>query len=204
MSEQEVQPSPGDITSKLIAWSEGDPSALEELLPLVVDELRRGARFFFEHEDNDHTLQPTALVSELCLRLLGLEAVQWDNRRQFFGFAGQVMRRILIDYARGRKAKKRGAGVKRLSLTGGMDREDESSLDPETVLSIHQALLELEKLDPQAAKVVELRFFTGLTSAETAQALGLSRSTVTREWKLAKEFLARRLGPRSSAALVLS
>lgn len=184
----------GEITARLKDWSDGDPEGLDKLMPLVLEELRRGAHFYFQREDADHTLQPTALVSEVCLRLMGWKKVSWENRKQFFAFAGQLMRRILIDYAKARKTTKRGGEVEMFSLTGAMDREAEAAIDPETLLSLHEALIGLEAIDPQAAKIVELRFFTGLSGEETAKALDISRATVTRDWKMAKEYLARELG----------
>ncbi|MCB1055059.1 MAG: sigma-70 family RNA polymerase sigma factor [Acidobacteria bacterium] len=185
---------PGEITAKLQLWNEGDPEALDQLMPLVLEELRRCAYFYFNREDADHTLQPTALISEVCLRLMSLRKVQWENRRQFFAFAGKLMRRVLIDAAKVRKAAKRGRHVEIVSLTGGMDREAAASVPPAILLSLHEALEQLEALDPLAAQIVELRFFAGLTGEETATALGISRTTVTREWAMAKEFLARELG----------
>lgn len=191
----------GEITARLKEWSEGDPDGLHNLMPLVLDELRRGAHFYFQREDADHTLQPTALINEVCIRLMGWKKVSWDSRKQFFAFAGQLMRRILIDYAKARKTTKRGGEVELFSLTGAMDREVEAAVDPETLLSLHEALIELEALDEQAAKIVELRFFAGLTGTETAKALGISRATVTRDWAMAKEFLARALGAKAPDAL---
>jgi RNA polymerase sigma factor (TIGR02999 family) len=184
----------GEVTAVLRDWSRGDPDALDKLMPLVLEELRRGANFYFQCEDADHTLQPTALVNEVCLRFMGWKKVRWENRRQFFAFAGQLMRRILIDYAKARRAAKRGGDVEMQSLTGALDREAKAAIDPETLLSLHEALTALEEIDPQAAEIVELRFFTGLSAEETASALGISRSTVTRDWTMAKEYLARELG----------
>jgi RNA polymerase sigma factor (TIGR02999 family) len=184
----------GEVTAVLRDWSRGDPDALDKLMPLVIEELRRGANFYFQCEDADHTLQPTALVNEVCLRFIGWKKVRWENRRQFFAFASQLMRRILIDYAKARRAAKRGGDVEMQSLTGALDREAKAAIDPETLLSLHEALTGLEEIDPQAAKIVELRFFTGLSGEETASALGISRSTVTRDWTMAKEYLARELG----------
>jgi len=196
-----METAPGEITAALERWSEGNPGGFDNLMHLVLDELRRAARFYFRCEDDDHTLQPTALVSEVCLRLMNRRKVRWENRRQFFAFAGQLMRRILIDYARARKTDKRGGGIKMSSLTGAMDREAETAIDPETLLSLHGALIGLEAFDPQAARIVELRFFTGLSGEETATALGISRATVTRDWTAAREYLARELGAGAPAAL---
>ena len=192
----------GEITASLKRWSDGDPAGLDRLMPLVLDELRRAAHFYFQREDADHTLQPTALVSEVCLRLMGWKKVRWDSRKQFFAFAGQLMRRILIDYAKARKAAKRGGDVEMMSLTGAMDRQEETALDPATLLSLHEALIGLDEIDSQAARIVELRFFAGLTGEETAQALGISRATVNRDWQMAREYLARALGARTPETLV--
>lgn len=194
----------GEVTAELKGWAEGDPDGFDRVMSLVLEELRRIARFYFQREDVDHTLQPTALVSEVCLRLMDQRRVQWDNRKQFFAFAGQLMRRLLIDHAKKRKAAKRGGDIEVCSLTGAMDREVEQGVDPETLLSIHDALNELEALDERAAKVVELRFFAGLTGEETAAALGITRATVTRDWVAAKEFLARALEAGVPEALASS
>jgi len=191
----------GEVTAELKRWAAGDPDGFEKLMPLVLEELRRIAHFYFQREDADHTLQATAVVSEVCLRLMGQRRVQWDTRKQFFAFAGQLMRRFLIDYARARKAGKRGGEIEMLSLTGNMDHEVEATVDPETLISLHEALVKLEALDERAAKVVELRFFAGLTGEETAKALGVTRATVTRDWEMAKEFLARELGAKAPDAL---
>jgi RNA polymerase sigma factor (TIGR02999 family) len=187
---------PGEITAKLKDWSRGDPDALSHLMPVVVGELKRAAHFYFLKEDADHTLQPTALVSEVCLRFMGRKKVSWENRKQFFAFAGKLMRHILIDYAKARKAAKREGSVEMLSLTGAMDRAARTAIEPEILLSLQEALTGLEEVDPRAAQVVELRFFAGLTSAETATVLGIARATVTRDWEMAKQYLARELGTR--------
>lgn len=161
-------------------------------MSLVFDELRSAAHFYFQREDPSHTLQPTALVSEVCLRLMGWRKVRWENRQQFFSFAGQLMRRLLIDYAKHRKAEKRGSKFQILPLTGALDR-DNGNIHPVTLLALEQGLSKLERLDQKIAQIVELRFFTGLSAEETARALGISRSSVTRAWSFAKDFLAREL-----------
>jgi len=191
----------GAVTAALERWANGDPDGFEHVMDLVLDELRRGAHFYFHRENVGHTLQPTALVNEVCLRLMNRRKVQWDNRKQFFAFAGQLMRRILIDHARARKTAKRGGGIDMCSLSGASERELEIAIDPETLISLHDALTGLEAFDPQAARVVELRYFTGLSAEETARALDISRATVTRDWTLARNYLARELGARTPAAL---
>jgi len=189
-----METAPGEITAALERWSEGNPGGFDNLMHLVLDELRRAARFYFRCEDDDHTLQPTALVSEVCLRLMNRRKVRWENRRQFFAFAGQLMRRILIDYARARKTDKRGGGIKMSSLTGAMDREAETAIDPETLLSLHGALIGLEAFDPQAARIVELRFFTGLSGEEIAAIMGCPVGTVWSRIHHAKKRLADMIG----------
>ncbi len=193
--------SAGKITASLKSWSRGDPAGFTELIAAVEPELKRAAQFYFRQEDAAHTLQPTALVSELCLRLMGWKKVQWENRQQFFSFAGKLMRYLLVDYAKARKTAKRGGQVTLVSLTGAWNQARAEPVDLETLLSLDDALSRLEGLDRRAARVVELRFFTGLSSAETARVLGVDRSTVTRDWTMAKEYLARELGPSTVAPL---
>ena len=190
----------GEITANLKNWSRGDPDGLAELMAVVEPELKRAAQVYFQQEDAAHTLQPTALVSELCLRLMGWKKVRWENRKQFFSFAGKLMRYLLVDHAKARKAAKRGGQVTLVSLTGALDRATEDTVDLETLLSLDEALTRLEAFDRRAARIVELRFFAGLSGTETASALGINRSTVTRDWTMAKEYLARELGPSAAAA----
>lgn len=183
-------PSPPELTRLLKAWSEGDPAAGEELLPLVYDELRRQAARHLRRERSDHTLRPTALVHEAYLRLAGQKRAQWESRGQFFAVAAQVMRRVLVDHARERAAAKRLGGRLRVELEEGLAIELPPDAD---VLAVDEALRELAVLDPRRARLVELRFFGGLTGEETAAALGVSEATVTREWRLARAWLFRRL-----------
>lgn len=183
-----------EITILLQAWSRGEPDALSELIARVEPELRKIARFYFRQEDGDHTLQPTALVGEVCLRLMGWRTVRWDSREQFFSWVGLLMRRLLIDHAHRRKSQKRGGRVKMLSLTGASQRAAASGLDPAYLLDLGAALEKLNRIDPEAARVVDLKFFAGLSSEESARVLGLSRATVNRRWKAAKLLLARELG----------
>lgn len=182
-----------EVTARLKEWSAGEPEALGDLLPLVVEELRRIAASYFRGEDKDHTLQPTALVNEVCLKLYGQRRVSWENRRQFFAFASKLMRRILIDYSRTRKAAKRGRQLKRISLSDALDVGDVPPLDPDQLLDLSRALDRLEREDSRTTKVVELRFFAGLSLDECAAALGVGTATVKRDWAFARRWLAREL-----------
>jgi RNA polymerase sigma factor (TIGR02999 family) len=173
-------------TALLIRWKSGDSGALDQLLPLVYDELRRLARYYLQRERGEHTLQSTALVHEAYLRLVD-QNVDWQSRAHFFGIAAQMMRRILVDHARSRNAAKRGDGLK-VTLDEKMALAEAQSLD---VLALDSALAELSKLDAQQGKVVELRFFAGLSIEETAEAMSISVATVKREWAMAKAWLSR-------------
>ena len=167
----------------------GDRKALDRLLPLVYGELRRLAASYLKQERPDHTLQPTALVHEAYLRLTRQRDVVWQNRAHFFGIAAQMMRRILVDHARKRQAAKRDAAAFRIVT----DVDDAADRAPE-LLALDAALSSLETLDPQQAKVVELRFFAGLTVEETAEVAGISEATVKRDWRTAKAWLRREIG----------
>ncbi len=182
-------PSEPDVTALLQEWREGDRKALDRLLPLVYGELRRLAASYLRQERPDHTLQPTALVHEAYLRLTRQRDVVWQNRAHFFGIAAQMMRRILVDHARKRQAAKRDAAAWRV-VTGVEDSADRA---PE-LLALDSALSSLETLDPQQARVVELRFFAGLTVEETAEVAGISEATVKRDWRTAKAWLRREIG----------
>jgi RNA polymerase sigma factor (TIGR02999 family) len=182
-----MQKQPGqEVTALLREWAAGDRGALERLMPLVYEELRRLAASQLRAERPNHTLQPTALVHEAYLRLVGGQSVSWAGRAHFFGIASRMMRRVLIDHARKRRAAKRNPGTIFLDLgtsgTGATDRAPE-------LLALDAALTELEKLDPRQARVVELRFFAGLSVEETAEVAGISTATVKREWKTARAFL---------------
>jgi len=166
--------------------SAGDGAAAERLLPLVYDELRRVAAGYLRRERPDHTLQPTALVHEAYLRLIDQTRVDWKNRAHFCAVASDMMRRILVDHARKHQAVKRGGGETRISLDEAVSFPREAEID---VLAVDEALLDLARLDPQQGRLVELRFFGGLTLDETAEVMGLSRSTVQREWNMAKAWL---------------
>lgn len=185
-----MQPLEG-VTQLLLDWSAGDEKALEKLMPVVYDELRRLARNYLRRERADHTLQPTALVNEAYLKLVDQKNVRWQNRAQFFGVASQLMRRILVDHARQHLADKRG-GPDRQRLSLSAVDHDASKPDVD-LLALHEALSSLELIDPQQSRIVELRFFGGLSIEETAEVLGLGHATVERDWKLARAWLRRQL-----------
>ena len=181
---------PGEVTLLLSAWSRGDPAALEALIPLVYDELRRLADEQLRRERGVHTLQPTAVVHEAFLKLVDQTRVSWKNRGHFFAIAAQTMRRLLVDHARHRDALKRGGAATRVPFEGAEAATPARDVD---VLALDQALEKLAALDPTQAKVVELRYFGGLTLEETAEVLGASASTVGRAFRLAKAWLHREL-----------
>ena len=178
------------ITQLLIEWNEGRRDALEDLLPLVYRELRRLAARHLRHERGDHTLQPTALVHEAYVRLVDQRQVRWQNRAHFYGVAAHIMRRILVDHARARKTDKRGAGWQRVTLIDG--KTPTLSADVE-VLALDEALHRLAAFDPQQERIVELRYFGGLTIDEAAEVIGISTATVKREWAIAKAWLRAQL-----------
>ncbi|MFP5288028.1 MAG: sigma-70 family RNA polymerase sigma factor [Thermoanaerobaculia bacterium] len=180
------------MTELLQEWSEGDPSALERLLPLVFQDLRQIASRMFRRESDGHTLQPTALVNEMYLRLIDQRKVQWQNREQFFSVAALLMRRILVDYAKGRKTAKRGKGIPKVPLDEALGVVDLGNSDVDPV-ELDDALTRLAKLDERQARIVEMRFFMGLSHEEIAEVLGISESTVKREWSTAKLWLKREL-----------
>lgn len=190
-SQQPPKDSPAsDVTQLLLAWRGGDASAGEQLLPAIYEELHRQAARAMRREPAEHTLQATALVHEAYLRLVDQSRVEWRNRAHFFGIAAQVMRRILVDHARGRDAAKRGGGMQRLTLNDADAAVGESEVD---VLDLHEALEALAALDPLQARLVELRYFSGLNIEETAEALDISPATVKREWAVARAWLRREL-----------
>ncbi len=188
-----------EVTLLLKEWTNGNREALDRLMPLVYDELRLLASSYLRRERSNHTLQGTALVNEAFVRLVNQRDVHWQNRAHFFGIAAQTLRRILVDHARGRNAAKRGSGVLSLSLDEGMALPGGRDWD---VVALDDALNSLAKLDENQAKLVEMRFFGGLTIEETAEALNISPSTVKREWVAAKAWLAREI-TRSSAGNAL-
>jgi len=186
--------SPQGITQPLLDWGNGNGQALEKLTPLVYDELRRLASRYLRRERHDHTLQSTALVHEAWLRLVDQRQIHWQNRAQFFGLAAEMIRRILIDHARNRQAAKRGDGAIKLSLDEAMATPDSRDFD---LVALDDALAGLARLDPQQSRLVELRFFAGLSVEESAAVLGVSTATVKREWAAAKAWLYRALTARA-------
>jgi RNA polymerase sigma factor (TIGR02999 family) len=184
-------PDPGsaDISQLLAAWAAHDPTARDRLVPIVYDELRRLARHYMRGERPGHTLQTTALVNEVYLRLTGIKGLAWRDRAHFFAMAGRLMRRVLVDHARHHGRQKRGGGVSVTSI-------DEHALTPQPgvdIVALDEALAQLEAVDPQQSQVVELRFFAGLSIEETAEALGISPATVKRDWTTAKTWLYHEL-----------
>ena len=184
-----VYPQQG-VTELLVAWGEGDKAALDELMPVVYEELRRLARNYLSRERPGHTLQTTALVHEAYLRLVDQRSVNWQNRAQFFGIAAQMMRRILINHAKDRNAKKRQGYATRVSLDDAVSFFERRELD---LMALDEALNDLAALDSQQTQIVELRFFGGLTIEEVSEVLGISPATTKREWDSAKLWLRRRL-----------
>jgi RNA polymerase sigma factor (TIGR02999 family) len=181
------------ITQLLVAWNNGDEAALEKLVPLVHDELHRIAQRYMVAERPGHILQTTALVNEAYLRLIDWKNVHWQNRAHFFGLAAQIMRNILVDFARANAREKRGCGRLQVSLSQADQVGTEQSAD---LVALDDALQKLEKLNQRHARVVELRFFAGLNLEETAEALKVSVGTVRRDWSMAEAWLYRELSQR--------
>ena len=180
-----------DVTQLLQLWSNGQEQALDRLLPQIHDELRKLAASYLRKERPDHTLQPTALVNEAFLRLVDQRSAKWQNRAHFFGIAAQAMRRILVDHARAHSAGKRGGAVRKVSL------DDANIIGPQVdvdLLALDEALTRLAAMDPQQSRIVELRFFGGLTMEETAEVMRISPATIGREWRMAKAWLSAELG----------
>src|SRR3990172_7605670 len=182
------RPSPQDVTQLLQAWSQGEERALEKLIPLVQKELHRLAHHYMGRERPNHTLQTTALVNEAYLRLVDASQIGWQNRAHFFGVSAQVMRHILVDMARARQYQKRGGEAQLLSLDEALDFSKEKGAD---LVALDDALNALAEFDKRKSKVVELRFFGGLSVEETAEVLKISPDTVMRDWKFAKVWLLR-------------
>ena len=180
-----------EVTQLLLAWRQGEPLALEELIPVVHKELRRLAHRYMSGEREGHTLQTTALVNEAYLRLVDSSQVQWQNRAHFFAMAAQLMRRVLVDFARTRNYQKRGGEVLRVEFDEAWMGSTEGGGD--LVVALDDALQELAKFDARKSQVVEMRFFGGLSATETAEVLKVSEDTVLRDWKLAKSWLLREL-----------
>jgi RNA polymerase sigma factor (TIGR02999 family) len=182
-----------DVTGLLLSWRQGDAAALDRLVPLVYDELRRVARRHLRREQPGHPLQATALVHEVYLRLVDVEQLTLKNRTHFFAVAAKLMRQILVDHARRQRAGKRGGSATMMSLDDASPAAQPVSVD---VLALDHALAALASIDPRQSHVVELRFFAGFNIDEAAEALGMSPATVEREWALAKAWLFRRLSPQ--------
>ena len=182
-----------DVTGLLLSWRQGDAAALDRLVPLVYDELRRVARRHLRREQPGHGLQPTALVHEVYLRLVDVEQLALKNRTHFFAVAAKLMRQILVDHARRQHADKRGGGATMMTLDDVSPAPQPASVD---VLALDQALAALASIDARQSHLVELRFFAGFNIDEAAEALGISPATVEREWALARAWLFRRLSPR--------
>jgi RNA polymerase sigma factor (TIGR02999 family) len=181
---------PTEFTQLLVNWRNGDKSALDQMTPVVYEELRRLARFFLAAERSDHTLQPTALVHEAYVRLVDQHAVDWKNRAHFLGVAASMMRRILINHARARQAAKREGFTQAISLEDALGVFTNPRID---VLALNRALQELTEMDPQQGRVVELRYFGGLTIEETAEVMEISPATVKREWSTARLWLLQQI-----------
>lgn len=185
-----MKSSPKNVTLLLMDWRDGDREALDRLIPVVYVELKRLASGYLRRERIDHTLQPTALVNEAYIRLIDQRWMNWQNRAHFFGAASELMRRILVDHARAHGAKKRGGGAYKVSLREISEAPEQEDLD---LVSLDDALTELAALDAQLSRLVELRFFGGLSIEETAEVMGTSPSTIKRHWKTAQAWLYRRL-----------
>jgi len=188
---------PQDITQLLNDWSDGDQAARDQLMSVVYDELHRLAHNYMKHESPGHTLQTSALVNEAFLRLIDQSNVKWRNRAHFFGIAAQMMRRILVDYARSRRYAKRGGGAQEISLDEALTVSDERSSE---VVALDEALTRFAGVDERKSQIVELRFFGGLSIEETAEVLAVSPGTIMRDWTLAKAWLRRELSNNSSEA----
>jgi RNA polymerase sigma factor (TIGR02999 family) len=187
----------GDVTQLLSQWRDGDRAALDRLMPLVYEELRTIAGRFLRRERPGHTLQSTALVHEAYVKLVDQNRSDWQSRAHFYGVAATIIRNILVDHARARNAMKRGGAQPALSLDEALAVPNSQDLD---LVAVDDALLNLSRLDPQQARIVELRFFAGLTIEETAEVLGISESTVKRDWIVAKTWIYRTLSQTDATA----
>jgi RNA polymerase sigma factor (TIGR02999 family) len=185
-----------DVTELLRAWSDGDIAARDQLIPIVYQELRRRAAAYLRRERPDHTLEPTALVHEVYLRLIDQKRAGWQNRAQFFGVASQMMRRILVDRARAHRMAKRSGRWSRVTLEDAIAVTQSADVD---VLDLDSALTRLAAFDARKSQIAELRFFTGLSLEETGQALGVSRATVERDWQAARAWLFKELSKTSES-----
>jgi len=193
---ERMTPSPEEVTRLLLDWGNGNVAALEQLTPLVYEELRRLAHQHMNRERRDHTLQTSALINEAFLRLTQQREMHWQNRAQFFSIASRLMRRVLIDYARARNFQKRGAGAKQVSLSEAAYVSQERA---EELVALDEALNTLAGFDERKSKVVEMRFFGGMSVEETAAALDVSTNTVKRDWSTAKAWLYRRIKKQAQA-----
>ena len=191
-----MTPAPPEVSQLLHAWSNGDQTARDKLMPLVYDELRQMARGYMERQRPGHLLQTTALIHEAYLRLVDQPAVQWQNRAHFFGVAAKAMRSILVDYARTKHAAKRGGALQQVSLDEAATVSTERTAE---VVALDDALQNLAALDPRKSQVVEMRYFGGLTVEETAEVLHVSPETVARDWRLARTWLLRELSKGGNA-----
>ena len=185
-----MPPLQSEVTQLLVAWSNGDQASLDKLMPLVYDELRRTARHYMSGQLPGHTLQTTALIHEAFLKLVGQREKHWQNRAHFLGVAAQAMRHILVDYARSQHCAKRGGAVQLVSLEEGGVVQVERAAE---LVALDEALSRLAEIDPRKGRVVEMRYFGGLSVEETAEVLGISPDTVMRDWRLAKTWLRREL-----------
>lgn len=186
---------PNDITQLLVDWGKGNKLALDGLMPMVYDELHRIASRYLRRERQGHTLQTTALINEAYLRIVDQNRVNWQSRAHFFGVAAQMMRRILVDHARSHLYAKRGGGAQKLTLDEAIATPQERDLD---LVALDDALTTLAQIDPQQSRIIELRFFGGLTIEETAEVLGISPATVKRDWNMAKAWLFGEISNRFS------
>ncbi|MGB0012283.1 MAG: sigma-70 family RNA polymerase sigma factor [Candidatus Sulfotelmatobacter sp.] len=191
-----VHPYPNEVTKLLQRWRDGNREALDALVPLVYEELRRLAHRHLRNERQDHTLQSTALVNEAYFRLVGQNFPEWEGRAHFFAIAAQLMRQILVDYARSRRAAKRGSSVCTVMLDDIEALPQRKDVD---VVALNDALNTLAELDPRQTRVVELRFFAGLSSEEISEVMGIGTATVQRDWTAARAWLHREMSRRSSA-----
>jgi RNA polymerase sigma factor (TIGR02999 family) len=182
---------PHEVTQLLVAWSNGDKTARDQLMPLVHTELCRLAHHYMSRERPGHTLQTTALVNEAYLRLVDQDKMRWENRAHFFGIAARLMREILVDHARSRQAAKRGGAQVRLSLS---EVDHIASRPDVNLIALDEALSRLEAIDPQKSRIIELRYFGGLAIEETAEVIGISPATVKRDWSMARAWLRSEIG----------
>ncbi len=188
-----TKPSPKDVTVLLREWRSGDKHALDKLMPLVYDEMRRIAHRYMQNEREGHTLQTTALINEAYVRLVGRQKIEWQNRAHFYAVTAQVMRQVLIDHARRLHMAKRGGSAQRVTLDEAVTMSVERA---EELLALDEALVELARLDPRKGRVVELRYFGGLSMEDSADVLGISLMTVRRDWRAAKAWLFQRMRER--------